>query len=208
MTLHDFIAGFLGASVIEVIASISGFICVYLLIKRNIWNFFFGLIQVTLYVWIFYQNKLYSDTMLHVIYISLQFYGWWNWRQHKNSQQELVIEKTPLKMFISLTLLSISSTLVLGYLMDNYTDASFAYADAFTTTTSLIAQWLLTRRHLLNWSFWLAVDVVAIVIYLQKGLFPTSVLYVAFLIMAAIGQYSWWQQYNRQSSENNLTKTD
>lgn len=208
MTLHDFIAGFLGASVIEVIASISGFICVYLLIKRNIWNFFFGLIQVTLYVWIFYQNKLYSDTMLHVIYISLQFYGWWNWRQHKNSQQELVIEKTPLKMFISLTLLSISSTLVLGYVMDNYTDASFAYADAFTTTTSLIAQWLLTRRHLLNWSFWLAVDVVAIVIYLQKGLFPTSVLYVAFLIMAAIGQYSWWQQYNRQSSDNNLTKSD
>jgi len=208
MTLHDFIAGFLGASVIEVIASISGFICVYLLIKRNIWNFFFGLIQVTLYVWIFYQNKLYSDTMLHVIYISLQFYGWWNWRQHKNSQQELVIEKTPLKMFISLTLLSISSTLVLGYVMDNYTNASFAYADAFTTTTSLIAQWLLTRRHLLNWSFWLAVDVVAIVIYLQKGLFPTSVLYVAFLIMAAIGQYSWWQQYNRQSSDNNLTKSD
>jgi len=208
MTLHDFIIGFLGASVIEVIASISGFICVYLLIKRNIWNFFFGLIQVTLYVWVFYQNKLYSDTLLHVIYISLQFYGWWNWRQHKNSQQELVIEKTPLKMFISLTLLSISSTLVLGYLMDNYTDASFAYADAFTTTTSLIAQWLLTRRHLLNWSFWLAVDVVAIVIYLQKGLFPTSVLYVAFLIMAAIGQYSWWQQYKRQLPENNLTKSN
>ncbi|PCI59850.1 MAG: aminotransferase [Gammaproteobacteria bacterium] len=208
MTLHDFIIGFLGASVIEVIASISGFICVYLLIKRNIWNFFFGLIQVTLYVWVFYQNKLYSDTLLHVIYISLQFYGWWNWRQHKNSQQELVIEKTPLKMFISLTLLSISSTLVLGYLMDNYTDASFAYADAFTTTTSLIAQWLLTRRHLLNWSFWLAVDVVAIVIYLQKGLFPTSVLYVAFLIMATIGQYSWWQQYKRQLPENNLTKSN
>jgi nicotinamide mononucleotide transporter len=199
MTINEFIAGFLGASAIEMIASLSGFICVYLLIKRNIWNWFFGLIQVTLFVWIFYQNKLYSDTLLHIVYIVLQFYGWWNWRHHKNNQQELIIAHTSLSLFISLSFLSLISTLILGYLMDNYSDASFAYADAFTTCTSLIAQWLLTRRHLLNWLFWLVVDSVAIIIYLQKGLFPTSVLYVTFLIMAGVGQYTWWLQFRKQN---------
>jgi nicotinamide mononucleotide transporter len=201
MTINEFIAGFFGASIIEIIASISGFICVYLLIKRNIWNWFFGLVQVTLFVWVFYQNKLYSDTLLNIIYIGLQFYGWWNWRYHKNDKEELIIEASSLKFFILLCSYSLISTLVLGFIMDNYTDASFAYADAFTTCTSLIAQLLLTRRQLINWFFWIIVDIVAVVIYFQKGLLPTSVLYVTFLIMACIGQFTWYRQYKKQHEQ-------
>lgn len=201
MTINEFITGFLGASAIEMIAAISGFICVFLLIRRNIWNWFFGLVQVTLFVWIFYQYKLYSDALLHIVYIGLQFYGWWNWYHHKNNQNNLVIEWTPFSFFSKILLTSFISTLILGYIMNNYTDASFAYADAFTTCTSLLAQWLLTRRHLFNWLLWIAVDVVAIIIYLQKGLFPTTVLYATFLIMAIIGQYSWWRAYQQQNSK-------
>jgi len=198
MSINEFITGFLGASAIEITASISGFICVFLLIRRNIWNWFFGLIQVTLFVWVFYQYKLYSDALLHIIYIALQFYGWWNWYHHKNNQNQLVIEWTSFSFFSKILLFSFISTLVLGYIMDTYTDASFAYADAFTTCTSLLAQWLLTRRHLLNWLLWIIVDIVAIIIYLQKGLFPTTVLYATFLIMAIVGQYSWWRTYQQQ----------
>ncbi len=198
MSINEFITGFLGASAIEMLASISGFICVFLLIRRNIWNWFFGLIQVTLFVWIFYQYKLYSDALLHIIYIALQFYGWWNWYHHKNNQNQLVIEWTSFSFFSKILLFSFISTLILGYIMDTYTDASFAYADAFTTCTSLLAQWLLTRRHLLNWLLWIIVDIVAIIIYLQKGLFPTTVLYATFLIMAIVGQYSWWRTYQQQ----------
>ncbi len=201
MSVNEFIIGFLGASAIEMLASISGFICVFLLIRRNIWNWFFGLLQVTLFVWIFYQYKLYSDALLHVVYIGLQFYGWWNWYHHKNHQNSVVIEWTPLPFFSKILLTSFISTLILGYIMNNYTDASFAYADAFTTCTSLLAQWLLTRRHLLNWLLWIVVDIVAIIIYLQKGLFPTTVLYATFLIMAIIGQYSWWREYQQQNSK-------
>jgi len=198
MTVEQFIAGFLGASTIEMIASLSGFICVFLLIKRSIWNWAFGLVQVSLFAWIFFQYKLYSDAALHLIYIGLQFYGWYNWLHHKDKQQALIIEYTPIKTLISWALVSLVATLGLGYVMSTYTDASFAYADAFTTCTSLIAQFLLTRRHLFNWLFWIVVDVVAIVIYLKKGLFPTSVLYMTFLVMSCIGLYSWWRQYQLQ----------
>lgn len=201
MTFNAFVAGFLGASSIEMIASLAGFVCVFLLIRRNIWSWGFGLLQVTLYVWIFYQNKLYSDTVLHIFYVGFQFYGWWNWRHHKDVKAELVIEGTSLRDLGIWTAVSLISAVVIGFLMDRYTDASFAYGDAFTTSTSLVAQLLLTRRHLLNWSFWIAVDIVAIVIYFQKGLYPTSLLYITFLIMSAIGQYSWWQQYKRQTRD-------
>ena len=201
MTISEFMAGFLGGSAIEMIASLAGFICVYLLIRRNIWSWGFGLLQVTLFVWVFYQNKLYSDAILHVFYIGFQFYGWWNWIHHRGAGSELVIVGTTTRDMALWSSVSLLAAVVLGFMMDRYTDASFAYADAFTTCTSLVAQLLLTRRHLLNWTFWIAVDIVAIIIYFQKGLYPTSLLYITFLIMSCIGQYSWWKQYKRQMGE-------
>jgi len=86
--------------------------------------------------------------------------------------------------------------------MDTYTDATFAYPDAFTTSASLVAQWLLSRRHLYNWIFWIVVDVVAIVIYFQKGLYPTSVLYFTLLIMCFVGQY----QHGKKEMETKSIK--
>lgn len=201
MTLESFIAGFLGASPLEITAALSGFMSVFLIIKRNIWCWFFGLIQVTLYSYIFYTTRLYSDAGLHVIYIGLQFYGWWNWMHHKSADEqkpELIIQSTSLQDLIIWWTIAILSGMSLGFVMSTYTNASFAYADAFTTCTSLVAQWLLTRRHLLNWVFWMVVDIVAIYIYFQKGLYPTSALYLTFLIMCFIGQYSWWKQHQMQ----------
>ncbi len=201
MTIDQFLAGFFGASAIEIFASVSGFICVYLLIKRNIWCWFFGFIQVSLFAWLFFHNKLYSDAGLHVIYIGLQFYGWWNWMQHKDcgaNGSDIVIHYTTKNEVLLWTTIALFSAGILGTLMHQLTDASFAYADAFTTCASLVAQWLLTRRHLLNWVFWIIVDIVAIFIYFQKGLYPTSVLYFTFLVMCFFGQYSWYKQYQTQ----------
>lgn len=194
MTIQQFIDGFLGASTIEIVASVSGFLCLFLLIKRNIWCWFFGFVQVTLFAWIFFHAKLYSDTGLHVIYMVLQIYGWWNWYHHKDQDNELIIEPTNAVLVVKWALIGIVGAAVLGTIMDRYTDASFAYPDAFTTSVSLVAQWLLTRRYIVNWLFWIVVDVVAIYIYLQKGLYPTSALYAAFLIMCIFGYFSWAKQ--------------
>jgi nicotinamide mononucleotide transporter len=205
MTANEFIAGFLGASPIEIVASVSGFICIFLIIRRNIWCWFFGLIQVTLFSYVFFNAKLYSDAGLHVIYIGLQFYGWWQWRRNTNnanvngdSAGELIIQRTSTQDLAFWAALSLVTALLLGYIMHSNTDASYPYPDAFTTSTSLVAQWLLSRRHLLNWCFWIVVDIVAIYIYFQKGLYPTSALYFTLLIMCFFGQYSWLKQYKKQ----------
>lgn len=70
--------------------------------------------------------------------------------------------------------------------MSRNTDASFPYFDAFTTCASLLSQWLLSHKKLLNWTLWIIVDIVAMFIYEQKGLYPTAWLYFCFLIMALI----------------------
>lgn len=201
MTVQEFVAGFLGAGAVEIIASVSGFICIYLLVQRNIWCWFFGFIQVTLFTYVFYTSKLYSDTGLHLIYMVLQVYGWWNWQQKSTEDEQLIIEYGTLSQFAAWSLLAIAGTLTLGLAMTVYTDASFAYADAFTTITSLVAQFLLTRRYWFNWLFWIIVDIVAIYIYSQKGLYPTAILYVTFLIMSVWGLITWLQQAKQQQTK-------
>lgn len=190
--------GFAGASGAEWIATLAGFICVFLLIKRNIWCFAFGLIQVSIYSWIFYEVKLYSDMLLHIIYIGFQLYGWRIWAASRDEQGHIIPETGSVSQYLGLIAVVIVSTVLLGTFMATQTDASFAYADAFTTCTSLVAQWLLSHKKLFNWSFWIVVDVVAIGIYWQKGLYPTSALYFSFLIMAIIGQYSWLKAPRQQ----------
>lgn len=195
MAFNEWLIGFAGASPLEWTATICGFICVFLIIRRSIWCFFFGFIQVTLYSWIFFNVKLYSDALLHVIYIGFQIYGYWVWSRNLDDTGHVKVAPGSFHYYGVSILVVITATMSWGWFMDNYTDASFAYFDAFTTATSLTAQWLMTHKKLLNWSFWIVVDIVAIGIYWQKGLFPTSALYLCFLIMACVGQWQWWKAY-------------
>lgn len=196
--LASFLAGLLGASPIEIIASLSGFLCVYLLIRRNMWCWPVGLVQVSLYLIIFVEVKLYSDAILHAIYIALQLYGWHYWQRNRQQTGTIEVLNSSAQELVLWVGVALISTVALGYIMLRYTDAALPYADAFTTCASLVAQWLLSRRKLINWFFWIAVDVVAINVYLTKNLYPTALLYALFLILATIGLGQWMLTARRQ----------
>ncbi|GAC08805.1 nicotinamide riboside transporter PnuC [Paraglaciecola chathamensis] len=201
MSWLEWLHGFAGASAIEWIATVAGFLSVFLLIRRSRWSFVFGFIQVSIYSWIFFDVRLYSDMGLHVIYIGFQLYGWHMWSRNQNQQGQISPVRGNTLEYVSLAGLAIFSSGILGYVMSNYTDASFPYVDAFTTCASLIAQWLLSHRKLFNWTVWIIVDIVAIAVYWQKGLYPTSALYFCFLIMASIGQYAWIREFRHHNTE-------
>ncbi len=176
---------------IEWVAVLAGLLCVWFTIKENIWCWPLGLIQVTLYVWIFYQAKLYSDFVLHIIYIFLQFYGWYSWLYGGMNHTKLPVSRLSPNGFLLSLLLTSVATALWGAGMEHYTDASLPYWDAFTTMASLMAQWLLTRKKLESWIYWISVDVVAIGVYFYKGLHPTAGLYAVFLILASAGFWKW-----------------
>lgn len=134
--------------------------------------------------------------ILHVIYIFLQVFGWYNWKYGGSNKSTLRITLiTNTAFWIGLTVLV---TGLLGYVMQTKTDASFPYEDAFITVASLVAQYLMIKKILGSWLFWIVVDVVAITIYCFKGLYFTTGLYVLFLIMAAIGYLEWKKVYHKE----------
>lgn len=176
---------------IEAIAVVFGLVCVLLTIRQSIWCWPIGLVQVALYIFIFYRVRLYSELVLHVIYVLLLVYGWCHWLHGGRDQGKLEVSRIPLGALVLWIAMVFASTGVWGWGMASFTDAAVPYWDAFITVASLIAQWLMTRKRLEAWLFWMSVDVVAIGVYIHKSLLMTSGLYAVFLIMATMGYLTW-----------------
>jgi len=186
---------------IEATAVVFGLVCVWLTIRQNIWCWPTGLVQVVLYLFIFYQVKLYSDMLLHGIYVVMQLYGWYWWLHGGRDRDSLPVTRLPAAGLAIWTLLVVTASLGWGQLMATQTDAALPYADAFTTVASLVAQWLLASKKLESWLFWIAVDLAAIAIYWHKALLLTAGLYATFLVMAIVGLIVWHRsQRERQAA--------
>ena len=178
---------------IEYLAVVFGLLCVGLTVRQNIWCWPTGLVMVSLYIIIFFQAQLYSDMLLQVVYVFMQLYGWHLWLRKDGPEADASLSVTRLSLqgVLQWAAGAVLSALALGYWMSHNTDATFAYGDAFTTTTSLCAQWLMGKKRLESWWFWIVVDVVAIGIYAAKGLYPTAGLYAVFLGLAVAGALAW-----------------
>ncbi len=187
---------------IEVAAAVFGLICVLLYIRQNVLSWPTGLVQVILFIYIFYQVKLYSDLILHIIYVILQIYGWYYWVYGGKDKTEPKVTLLRPVHILFWVIVSVVGTLLWGLLMDRMTDASLPYPDAFTTVISLIAQWLLAKKKLESWAFWVLVDIAAIGIYFYKELYVTSILYSCFLILAMAGFFAWRKSYLLDKTEN------
>jgi nicotinamide mononucleotide transporter len=181
-------------SLIEIFATFFGLICVFLTIKENIWCWPAGIIQVFLFIFIFYDARLYSDMLLHIIYVFFNFYGWYNWHYLKSDTE--VMKVTTLGNYLIYWIAACAiGTLGLAMLMESYTNASLPYPDSFIAASSLLAQWLMAKKKLESWYFWILADVVAIVIYFIKELYLTSGLYAIFLVLATIGYLEWRKSF-------------
>jgi nicotinamide mononucleotide transporter len=176
---------------IEIIAAVFGVVSVFLSVKQNIWSWPTAIINVGLYIIVFFESKLYADTGLQVVYVVLNAYGWYHWLYGGKNRTELPVSKTSARLGTLLGMLILAGTAVIGTFLSRQTDAALPYIDAFTTSTSLVAQWMMTRKLLENWIIWVAVDVIYIGMYIYKSLYVTAVLYLIFLILSALGFVQW-----------------
>jgi nicotinamide mononucleotide transporter len=176
---------------IELVATVFGFLCVWLTIRQNIWCWPVGLVQVFLYCFVFFEAKLYSDFVLHVIYVVLQVYGWRHWLHGGRDAGELDVSRLSLSQAMGWVAAVAVGSAAWGHAMATWTDAALPYADALIAVASLVAQWLMARKTLESWLLWILVDVVAIGVYFTKHLYFTTALYCAFLVLAAMGYRAW-----------------
>jgi nicotinamide mononucleotide transporter len=176
---------------LEVVAVVFGLACVALTVRQNVWCWPTGLVQVALYVFIFYQARLYSDLLLHIFYIGLQIYGWYHWTRGRRNEAALPVSTLTRRMLLLACLGAVAGAIGWGGAMAHCTDAAAPYADAFVASASLVAQYLLARKKLENWYFWIVVDVVAIAVYWSRELRLTAGLYAVFLGLCIAGLVAW-----------------
>ena len=176
---------------LEIIAVVLGIANVGLLVRRSIWNYPFGMAMVALYFVIFRDARLYGEAALQVFFFVVQGSGWWLWARAGGLAQMVSVEWMSWRArAISLALVA-AATVGIGWGMARFTDAALPYADAAIAGASVVAQILLAMRRVENWALWIAIDVLSIAVYIDRGLYLTAGLYVAFLGLAIAGLIAW-----------------
>ena len=178
-------------SPVEGVAALLILINVWLVARRSIWNYAFGIAGVAIYGVVFFRAKLYSDTLLQVFFLIVQFYGLWQWRRSQRDAGEVVVERLTgtarLRWAAGIAL----AILGWGWLMHRFTDASFPWWDASVAMISVAAQYLMSVRKLENWWLWILANLVSIGLYAAKALWITTGLYVLLLGIAVLGLARW-----------------
>ena len=113
------------------------------------------------------------------------------WLQWSDSGSQIQVSKMPNKVFITLSISAIILSLLLGYVVDKYTDATLVYVDALTTCLAVLATWLMVKKIEQNWLIWIFADAIGIYLYTVKGHYPIAFLFIVYTIIAVFGYYNW-----------------
>ena len=185
---------------LELAAVVSAILYLVLAIRENIWCWLCAMISTAIYIWIFIVAKLYMDSALNIFYFAMAIYGWFVWRSGASKDDGLAVSvwlaKIHFTAIIVITILSATS----GFLLARYTDAAYPYVDSATTFAAIWATFLVARKVLENWWYWLVIDFVSIAIYWSRDLELTALLFVIYVALIPLGLVSWTHSYrNRQN---------
>ena len=175
---------------LEIIAVISALLYVILAARKSLMCWPAAIISSICYGLLFSQAKLYSESLLQVFYLAMAVYGWLNWRKNLNSDEELLIQEWSVKSHFLNISLSLLVSLFIGYLFSR-TEASYPYIDAFTTIFAVSATFMVVKRVLSNWLYWIVIDAVGVGLFAAKGLYLTSALFILYVVIAVIGYMKW-----------------
>lgn len=176
---------------LEIIAVCLGLANITLLVRRSIWNFPFGMAMVALYLMIFWEARLYGEAVLQIFFFVVQGWGWYLWARAGGLQEAVNVSWLGWPARIASLVCVALATVGVGWGMATFTDAAMPYADAAITGGSVVAQILLSIRRIENWVLWIAIDIGAIFLYIERDLHLTAGLYGAFLVLATLGLIQW-----------------
>lgn len=185
-------------SVLELIAVLAALAYLGLAIRQNIACWFFAAVSTAIYIALYFSAKLYMEAVLNGYYLVMAGYGWTVWTSGRRDGEQLPVVVWPLKRHAvaigSIVLLSFAN----GYLLHRYTDAVFPYIDSLTTWFAIWATFLMARKVLENWWYWLLIDIASVVIFWSRGLQLTSLLFVVYVVMIPFGLLAWTRSMREQ----------
>lgn len=176
----------------------TGFIYLWLEIRQKPSMWLLGAISSLLYIFIFAASRIYADMGFNIYNFIISIYGFYQWRRslatgkiehNENSIPEYT--RMGLQQFLRITSATVLIYGVIYTVLREMTDSPIPAGDAFTTTLSIVATWMLARRIIEHWFFWIVVNIVSVYLYYKRGLYPTMFLYTFYAGMAFVGYYLW-----------------
>ena len=173
---------------IETIAVAFSISYVVLAAKGNIWCWFFAILSVSIYIFLCYEAKLFAETILQIFYLIMAFIGYFTWI---NSNKKFTAKQLSISNHILIIFSGTIITFLIGFYFATYTEAKMPIIDSFTTCFSIIATFLVVKKILENWIYWIIIDLVSIYIYFSRDLHLTSLLFLVYTVIAIIGYFNW-----------------
>lgn len=180
---------------LEIVSVVFGLVYIILAARENSWCWPAAFIGTGTAIFLFWNVSLLMESALNVYYLAMAVFGWWQWQYGSRTHSTLAISSWSKGKHL-ITLLAIAIlTLVSGVLLSKNTQAALPFVDSFTTWSAVITTWMVTRKILQNWLYWIVIDVVSVWLYLQKGLYLYAALFVLYTIIAVFGYLHWQRNY-------------
>lgn len=170
-----------------------------LAIRESLWCWPAAFLSSVLTIVVMLGARLYSEAALNLFYAAMAVYGWYQWRYGGGTKRELPIGVWSLKTHAIAIGGSIVVSTAIGWLMSRHTDAAFPYLDAFVTVSSIVTTYMVARKILENWLYWLVVDSLSLYLYSQRDLYLYVGLFALYLVLVVIGLIRWHRDWRAQT---------
>ena len=187
--------------ILEIIAVFFGFLSVWFSKKNKIWVFPTGMISTSIFVYLLFKWDLLGDMMINGYYFIMSVYGWYVWTRKIDDTQVTPISKINFKekkISVAIFFATLLFVFIVYKTFDKWSDW-VAYADTITTAIFFVGMWLMAKRKIENWIFWIIGDIISVPLYLYKGFTFTSFQYLGFTFIAIFGYLAWNKNLNKQS---------
>ncbi len=182
-------------SVWEAAAVALGVAYLLLAVRESLWCWYAAFASTSIFLVLFWNVNLLMESALQVYYLVMAVYGWWQWQHGSGAHAELGISRwgtrQHLVAIVAVLLVSVAS----GSLLQQFTGAAMPYLDSFTTWGSILTTWMVARKVLENWLYWLVIDSVSIYLYLDRELYLTALLFAVYLVIVVFGYRKWLLHY-------------
>jgi nicotinamide mononucleotide transporter len=186
--------------VLEIIAVAFGFLSVWFSKQNKIWVFPTGMISTSIFVYLLLKWSLLGDMMINGYYFIMSVYGWYVWTRKIDDTQVTPISKINFKekkISVAIFFATLLFVFIVYKTFDKWSDW-VAYADTITTAIFFVGMWLMAKRKIENWIFWIIGDIISVPLYLYKGFTFTSFQYLGFTFIAIFGYLAWKKNLNKQ----------
>ncbi len=186
---------------LEALAVVLGILYLLLAMREQVSCWYAAFCSTLIFLYLFWEADLLMESALQIYYLGMAVYGWWQWqRGGSESSDALPIRRWTTRQHLGAVAAVLAGSAISGALLMHYTGAALPFVDSFTTWGAVLTTWMVARKILENWLYWIVIDSVSVLIYLDRELYLTAGLFVAYVIIVIFGFLTWHRHYQNQQS--------